>query len=59
MFPDVKGRRHKRKLYALVSPGSSFQIRKEVLSKPDIVGKTLSVWVPAADDVNMLMRLSR
>ena len=56
MFPDVKGRSDKRALYQLVSSGAAFQLRKMVLKDPDLVGKTVSVWVPADDDVDMLMK---
>ena len=56
MFPDVKGRGDKRRLYGLVSPGASFQLRDLVLQHTDIIGKKLDVWVPADDDVDMLIK---
>ena len=56
MFPDVKGRRDKRKLYGLVSSGAAFQLRGMVLRNPDVIGKTIEVWVPADDDVDMLFK---
>jgi phosphate transport system permease protein len=56
MFPDVKGRQDKRMLYSIVSPGASYQLRDMVLTHPDIIGKTLNVWVPADDDVDMLIK---
>jgi phosphate transport system permease protein len=56
MFPQVRGRRDKRELYALVSSGASFQVRKMVMEDPEIIDKTLPVWVPADDDVDMLMK---
>ncbi|MGD8344728.1 MAG: phosphate ABC transporter permease PstA [Desulfobacterales bacterium] len=56
MFPDVSGRRDKRMLYSIVSSGASFQLRDMVLTNPDIIGQTLPVWVPADDDVDMLMK---
>ncbi len=56
MFPDAKGRRDKRKLYKLVSTGASFQLRDMVLHNPALVGQTLSIWVPADDDVDMLVK---
>jgi phosphate transport system permease protein len=56
MFPDVEGRRDKRALYKLVSPGAAFQLREMVLEDPTIIGKTIQVWVPADDDVDMLMK---
>ena len=56
MFSDVKGRREKRQLYGLVSSGTSFQLRDLVLKNPDVIGKTLQVWIPADDDVDMLFK---
>ena len=56
MFPDVKERRDKRMLYGIVSSGASFQLREMVLTHPDIIGQTLNVWVPADDDVDMLIK---
>jgi len=56
MVPDVKGRREKRKLYGLVSSGASFQLRDMVLNNPDVIGKTIDVWLPADDDVDMLLK---
>ena len=56
MFPSVKGRRDKRELYKLISPGGAFQLREMVLKDPDIIAKRISVWVPADDDVDMLMK---
>jgi phosphate transport system permease protein len=56
MFPDVEGRGDKRKLYGLVSSGASFQLRDLVLKHPDIIGETREIWVPADDDVDMLIK---
>ena len=56
MFPDVKGRKDKRMLYGLVSSGASFQLRDMVLKHPDVIGKTLAVWMPADDDLDMLIK---
>ena len=55
-FPDVTGRRELRRLYALVSPGAAFKLRSTVFKDPELVGKTLEVWVPANDDVDMLIK---
>jgi len=56
MFPDVKGRHDKRMLYSIVSTGASYQLRDMVLSHPNIIGQALNVWVPADDDVDMLIK---
>lgn len=56
MFPEVTGRREKRELYSLVSPGASFQLRGMVMEDPDIIGTTREVWLPADDDVDMYVK---
>ena len=56
MFPEVSGRRDKRALYSLISSGAAFQLQKKVLEDPNLIGQTLSVSVPADDDVDMLMK---
>ncbi len=55
-FPDVKGRSQKRKLYGLVSSGASFQLQKLVVEDSGAIGTQKSIWVPASDDVDMLMK---
>lgn len=56
MFPDVSGRGDLRQLYALVSSGAGYQLREMVIAKPQLVGQTLPLWVPADDDVDMLVK---
>jgi len=56
MFPDAKSRSEKRRLYGLISSGASYQLRDMVLKHPEIIGKMLPVWVPADDDIDMLIK---
>ena len=56
MFPDVKSRKEKRKLYGIVSTGASFILRERVLADPGLVGRTERIWVPADDDIDMLVK---
>ncbi len=56
MFPGVGKRREKRDLYSLVSPGAAFQLRKMVMDAPGLVGTRQAVWVPADDDIDMLVK---
>ena len=55
-FPEVKGRRDKRKLYSLVSNGAAFQLQDMVMADTSIIGSTKSVWVPASDDVDLFFK---
>jgi phosphate transport system permease protein len=56
IFPEVKSRGDRRALTALVSSGAAFQIREMVIEDPDFIGQTIKIWVPADDDVDMLMK---
>ncbi len=56
MFPKARSRLGKRHLNALISPGAAFQLRRMVAEDPDLMGKTSPVWVPANDDVDMLVK---
>lgn len=55
-FPDVKKRKDKKKLYGLISSGSSFTLRDMVVEDPAIIGQTKAVWLLGDDDVDMLMK---
>ncbi|MBT8130616.1 MAG: DUF3333 domain-containing protein, partial [Gammaproteobacteria bacterium] len=56
MFPVVSGRRDKRKLYGIVSTGAMYDLKDYVIANPDSIGSTIQLWVPADDDVDMLMK---
>ena len=55
-FPEVRKRRERRRLQALIGPGASFHLRDMVLADPSLVGETRTVWLPADDDVDMLLK---
>jgi len=56
MYPEVTGRRDKRKLYGIVSSGASFYLSDYVKANPDQIGSTIQLWVPADDDIDMLIK---
>jgi phosphate transport system permease protein len=55
-FPEVSGRSERRELYRLVSVGAGYQLRDLVAADPSLVGTTITVWVPAASTVDMLVK---
>ncbi|MEJ2245840.1 MAG: phosphate ABC transporter permease PstA, partial [Acidobacteriota bacterium] len=55
-FPNVSGRDDLRKLYALASTGAGYDLQRRVMESPDLIGQTQSIWVPADDDVDMLIK---
>ena len=56
MFPQTEGRQDRRMLVALVSSGAVYQLRDMALKDPELVGKTVEAWLPADDDVDMLIK---
>lgn len=55
-FPDVKKRGAKKELYKIISPGAAFELRERVLDNPGLVGTKQEIWLPADDDIDMLMK---
>ena len=55
-FPDVSGRSERREMYRLTSIGAGYHLRGMVESDPGVVGKTVTVWVPASSNVDMLVK---
>lgn len=56
LFPDVKGRSDKRKLYKLVSSGAPYLLQKMVVQDTGIIGSSQKVWLPADDEVDMFLK---
>ena len=55
-FPEVTGRSDKRALYGLASSGAAFKLLKMVSEDPDLIGTSQRVWLPADDDIDMLIK---
>jgi phosphate transport system permease protein len=55
-FPEVQARREKSELYGLLSSGASFQLQDFVLKNPAEIGKTVTLWLTASDDMDMLFK---
>ena len=56
MFPEVKGRRDKRKLYQLLSSAAAREVGAMVLDDPSLVGQTKELWLLADDSVDMIVK---
>ena len=56
LFPDVSSRGDKRALYQLVSTGAQYELYDRVAANPELIGKTLSLWVPADDEMGALIK---
>ena len=56
LFPGVKKRQAKRKLYALVSSGSGYRLQQLLRDNPEWLGKTRTVWLLADDDIDTFVK---
>ncbi|MEX2496889.1 MAG: phosphate ABC transporter permease PstA [Woeseia sp.] len=55
-FPEVTARRERRELTRLVSAAANYQLRNAVMENPELIGARQTVSVPAAADVDMLVK---
>ncbi|MEM7279288.1 MAG: phosphate ABC transporter permease PstA [Pseudomonadota bacterium] len=55
-FPEVTKRRDKRELTKLVSLAAGYQIQDMLIANPDLLGSQMTMWFPAGQDVDMLMK---
>lgn len=51
-FDDVKARRDKRELYAMISIGASYRIQNMIEADPSLIGQKQTLWLLADDDVD-------
>ena len=55
-FPDVKSRGDKKALYKLISTGAEYELSDRVRTNPSIIGQTISLWVPADDELGAIIK---
>lgn len=55
-FPEVKGRRDRRALRKLVSPGAVFELRDRLLADPALLGQTVSLRLPLDDQAQLFFK---
>lgn len=56
LFPEVKSRKDKKALYKLVSKGGQYDLQRRVMEDPQLIGQSLTVWLPVGDDVNSYLK---
>jgi phosphate transport system permease protein len=56
LFPDVSSRTDRRELNRMLSIGAGFQVRDMLVANPGLLGETHEVWVPAAANIDMLVK---
>ena len=56
LFPEASSRGEKRDLYELISTGAAYKLYDRVAGNPDLIGSTLSLWVPADDELGAVIK---
>lgn len=56
LFPQTEDPRQHRQMAHLVSTGAAFQLQHLVMARPELIGTTQTLWMPADDTVDMLMK---
>jgi phosphate transport system permease protein len=56
LFPDVTGRRERRSLTSLVSSGAAFELRRQVMADPALLGERVSIQAPLSDEADMYLK---
>jgi phosphate transport system permease protein len=52
LFPEVTGTSEQRKLFDMVSSGAQFIVRDEVVTNPELIGRTFSLRLPVTDPID-------
>lgn len=55
-FPEATSRKVKRKLYGLVSPDAAFELKRQLLAQPDLLGQSRTLWFVASDEIDQLAK---
>jgi len=55
-FPEVKSRKDKKALYKLISTGAQYELFDRIIANPQLIGTTLSLWVPADDELGTIIK---
>lgn len=52
-FPEVESRKDKKRLYGLLSTEAAFEIERQILQDPGLLGGERTLWVTASDDADL------
>jgi len=55
-FPDVKKRKAKKQLYALLSTSGEYQLHGMIAADRSLIGQTIDVWLPADDELAAVLK---
>ncbi len=56
LFPEVTRRSERRQLYRLLSVGGEFRLRDLLLERPELLGETVELWLPAHAEADAYLK---
>ncbi len=55
-FPGLKGRKKRREFFSMLSVGSEYDLREQIMADPSMVGTKQTLWVTMSDDADVLSK---
>ncbi len=55
-FPEVTKRKEKKALYRIMSGGAQYQLREKVMADPSLIGRSVTYWLLADDEVDVFVK---
>lgn len=55
-FPDITQRNELRLLYDLAGGNSAVSIKNKLINEPELLGKTIDVWIPASSNADLFFK---
>ncbi len=55
-FPEVTKRKEKKALYRIISGGAQYQLREKVMDDPSLIGRSVTYWLLADDEVDVFVK---
>ena len=55
-FPEVTKRKEKKALYKIISGGAQYQLREKVMADPSLIGRSVTWWLLADDEVDVFVK---
>ncbi len=56
ILPKIKGRKQRRALKKIISKSARYDLRDDIIKNPQLIGTTITRWVLAKDEVDILIK---
>jgi len=52
-FPEITNRGERRRLLGMVSADAPFELERQILAEPSMLGRVQTIWLTASDDIDL------